>query len=207
MRTRVLTSPFLRTIISAAIVAAFASLALAQAPNVATPPPTEQTPAKSAPTQAAQVGETPAGGMDFPVLRTMGGFALVLTLILIAFLVARKIAPQYFNKRTALKNLKLIESMSMGEKRSIAIVQVGDKRFLVGNTPHQLTLLSHLEDSLSLASEAERTPLAEAAKTADPFRRLYETARNRGIPNPVKDKTFPPDVRAKMRQLRQALEG
>lgn len=207
MRTRVLISLFLRTISSAALVAVFASFALAQAPSVATPPSTEQAPAKPVSTQAAQVSETAAGGMDFPVLRTIGGFALVLSLILIAFLVARKIAPQYFNKRTAEKNLRLIESMSMGDKRSIAIIQVGDKRFLVGNTPHQLTLLSQLGDSFSLISEVENAPITEPTESKDPFRRIYEIERNGGIHKPVKDKAIPPDVRAKMRQLRQALEG
>lgn len=207
MKSRVPISPFLRAISSAAMIAIFASYALAQAPNVPTPPTTEQAPAKSGQTQAAQITEAPAGGMDFPVLRTMAGLALVLSLILIAFLVARKIAPQYFNKRTTEKNLRLIESMSMGDKRSIAVIQVGDKRFLVGNTPHQLTLLSQLEESFSLVSEAEKSPLTESTGSTDPFRRIYETERNRGLSKHVKDKAIPPDVRAKMRQLRQALEG
>lgn len=207
MRIRWLISPLLRTIGGAALIAVLALFAVAQAPSVATPPPVEQAPAKLVPTQAAQAGDTTAGGMDFPVLRTIGGFALVLSLILAAFLVAKKIAPQYFNKRTAEKNLRLIESMSMGDKRSIAIIQVGDKRFLVGNTPHELTLLSQLGDSFSLISDAEKVPGTGSTEPGDPFRRLYETERNRGIHKPVKDKAIPPDIRAKMRQLRQALEG
>ena len=177
--------------------------------TISEPQPSEHAPANHAQAQATPAAETPAAGMEFPVLRTIGGFTLVLSLILIAFLVARKIAPQYFNRCTPEKNLKLIENLSMGEKRSIALIQVGNKRFLVGNTQHQVTLLSPLEDSFSLVSEAEKNPSAESlpANPVDPFRRLYETEKNQSVPRPAKEKTIPPDVRAKMRQLREALES
>ncbi len=133
----------------------------------------------------------------------------MLSLILIVFFVARRIAPQYFNKGSVEKNLRLIETMSVGEKRSIALIQVGDKRFLIGNTPHQITLLSPLDNSFSLVAETEKRSMSEPlpANPINPFRRLYESEKNRGGSKPGKDKTIPPDVRAKMRQLREALEG
>lgn len=213
MKTCVLSPLVLYFVRGAALLCVLSSLAVAQALNapasnaaISAQQSTEQALAKPAQAQAA---ETPAGGMGFPLIRTIGGFALVISLILIAFLVARKIAPQYFNKRSIERNLKLIESMSMGEKRSIALIQVRDRRFLIGNTPHQITLLSQLDDSLSLVSEAEkaRSTAPTPKNLVDPFRRLYETERNRGVPKVGKDKAIPPDVRAKMRQLREALEG
>ncbi|HYK88142.1 MAG TPA: flagellar biosynthetic protein FliO [Acidobacteriota bacterium] len=161
------------------------------------------------PQPAAQAVEAPTGGTEFPVIRTLGGFALVISLILIAFLVARKVAPQYFNRRTTERNLRVIESLSVGEKRSIGLIQVGDKRFLIGNTPNQITLLSQLEDSVSLIAEGEKTTSTELSNPSpvNPFRRLYETERYREASKVGKEKSIPPDVRAKMRQLREALEG
>ncbi len=159
--------------------------------------------------QTAPLAEGAAGGMDFPVMRTLGGFALVISLILIAFFVARKIAPQYFTRHASQKNLKVIETLAVGEKRSVAVIQLGDKCFLIGNTPHQITLLSQLEDSFSPMAQPERAVVPEPSNPSflNPFRKLYETERNHGAPRTGKEKTIPPDVRAKMRQLREALEG
>ena len=158
---------------------------------------------------AAPTPEPVGGAAEFPVLRTAGGFALVISLILIAFLVARKVAPQYFNRRESQRNLKVIESLSVGEKRTVALIQVGERRFLIGNTPHQITLLSQLEDEFPLLAAPEKPGPGESApqKPTHLFRRFYETEKNRSILGLGKEKTMPPDVRAKMRQLREALEG
>ena len=206
----------MRGIWSVGLLCVFACNVMAQAPSaaasnpvtVSAPQASEQTPAPPTQTQAPQAAEMAGTGTDFPVFRTIGGFAVVLSLILIAFLVVRKIAPQYFNKRSAERNLKVIETMPVGEKRSISLIQVGEKSFLIGNTPHQITLLSALDNSFSLVTEAEKRSAAEPLRNAvNPFRRFYETEKNRGAAKSGKEKTIPPDVRAKMRQLREALEG
>ncbi len=213
MNTRTFMVSIVRAIGTAALLFALASSLPAQARSAAaanpeTLPSPQPAPVTPVQTQAAQAAEVPGGGTEFPVIRTVGGFALVLSLILIAFFIARKIAPQYFNKRTAEKNLKVIESLSVGEKRSVALIQVGEKRFLIGNTPQQITLLSPLDNSFSLISETDKhTAEPLPANPVNPFKRLYEAERNRISSKPGKEKTIPPDVRAKMRQLREALEG
>jgi flagellar biosynthetic protein FliO len=214
MKTRVLSLHVRNIIRGAALLCILAPLALAQARSAPAPNSAEvlaqQSPERAPATPVpAHAIESPGGNLDFPVLRTIGGFALVISLILIVFLVARKIAPQYFNKRSTEKNLRVIESMSMGEKRSIALIQIGERRFLVGNTPHQITLLSQLTDLPLLVSKAEKVRATEPApkKLGAPFRRFYETERDRSVVKVGKENVIPPDVRAKMRQLREALEG
>ncbi len=207
-------SPALRILVGAAIFCAMALALHAQTPSAAPPDQNEST-ATQAPEsqtsshQTTQAAEVPASGVDFPLLRVMGGLALVLSLVVIAFLVARKIAPQYFTKQSADKNLKLIETLPMGEKRSIALIQIGDRRLLIGNTPQQISLLSTLEGFFSAVSEEERVPLTapESGGRLSPFRKLYAHERNQDIPKAVNDTPIPPDVRAKMRQLRESLEG
>lgn len=62
----------------------------------------------------------------------------------------------------ARKRLKVCESISLGEKRFIAVVQVDAKQFLIGGTSHALSVLAHLEsattfpDLLKQCCEPER---------------------------------------------------
>ncbi len=49
--------------------------------------------------------------------------------------------------RRAPKGLRLCESLPLGERRFVAVVEFEKARFLVGGTPSSLVLLSRLEDS------------------------------------------------------------
>jgi flagellar biogenesis protein FliO len=161
--------------------------------------------AASAPaTQAAQGGDTPSS-MDFALLRTVGALGLVVSLIVIGFLTARKFMPHLFSRSTGGQRMKLVETLPMGDKRSIALVQVDDSWFLVGNAEKQISLLARLPWEFSLSSEHEASKQAPAASTEkDRLRKLYQFEKkplSAGTPKPI-----PADVRAKMRQLREALE-
>lgn len=146
--------------------------------------------------------------LQFPVMRTVGGIGLVACLMIAAFFVAKKFAPRYFHKPASQRSLKIIETLAMGDKRSISLVEVDNSRFLVGNTPHQINLLAALPESLSLVSEPERTSAApkpiNRRESSSPFRNLFEVEKNR--PAQYAGSRLPEDLRAKMRQLREALE-
>jgi flagellar biogenesis protein FliO len=45
------------------------------------------------------------------------------------------------------KSLRLCESLPLGERRFVAVVEFERARFLVGGTPSSVVLLSRLEDS------------------------------------------------------------
>ena len=102
--------------------------------------------------------------------------------------------------------MKVVETLPMGDKRSIALVQVDDSWFLVGNTASQISLLARLpwEFSLGLDRDLTSSEPAAAAAPRDSSRRLYPVERKQ--PGPATPRPIPPDVRAKMRQLREALE-
>jgi len=128
--------------------------------------------------------------------------------MLIPYFAARKFAPRYFSKGAATKNLKVIETVSLGDKRSISIIEVANNRFLVGNTLNQINLLAPLPEPVSFVSKPE----PETANYRDglskdngsQFRNLFEVEKER--PNQYKPNPLPEDVRTKMRQLREALE-
>ncbi len=144
-------------------------------------------------------------GTGFSFLRVVGGLGLVLSLIVLGTFGIRKFALQYLVKRTPERNLKVIETLPMGERRSIAVIEIDERRLLIGNTPNQITLLAALSESPSLRGEQESaTPGADSQATASTFKNLYEFEKNG--PARVKKTIIPPDIRAKMRQLRESLE-
>jgi flagellar biogenesis protein FliO len=156
----------------------------------------------------ALAGESHDADLQFPVMRTLGGMGLVVFFMVAAFLGAKKFAPRYFNKPSSGKSLKIIETLAMGDRRSISLIEVANSRFLVGNTPQQINLLAVLPESVSVVSEPDavavtpRNPDRKEARV--PFRNLFEVEKNRppqGSANPL-----PEDLRTKMRQLREALE-
>jgi flagellar biogenesis protein FliO len=49
--------------------------------------------------------------------------------------------------RRAPKRLRLCESLALGERRFVAVVEFEAERFLVGGTPSSLVLLSRLADA------------------------------------------------------------
>jgi flagellar biosynthetic protein FliO len=147
---------------------------------------------------------------EFPVFRTLGGFGVVLSLMLVGFFGVRRYAPQLLRKPAGERSLRVLETLPIGDRRSLAVIQVEDKRFLVGHTPHQITLLASLPGAFSLAEPAisteEAAPLTTARTASERFRNLYEVERSTSLRTPAKPKTIPPDIRAKMRQLRETLE-
>jgi flagellar biosynthetic protein FliO len=166
----------------------------------------------------AQVAEPPA--LVFPVekaeepgtgntmFRAIGGLGLVLFLLIACYFAARKLAPRYFAKGASDNNLKLIETLSMGDKRSISMIQVGNSRFLVGNTANQINFLARLPEPISMVSEPEtlsETPKASSKKESMvPFKKMFEIEKKR--PTQFAANPLPDDIRNKMRHLREALE-
>jgi flagellar biosynthetic protein FliO len=184
----------------------------AAAPQNKSSNPTEIPANLPIPSQPAQGLSQPeamgAPDSGFPVLRTIGGFGLVLTLIIAAYWGLRKFAPQYFAKSASGKTMKVIETLPMGDRRSISLIEVANSRFLVGNTPHQINLILTLPEPVSVLSAPEALPsnpkpVSQKESNAQ-FRKLYEVERGRSIQRSANP--LPEDLRLKMRQLREALE-
>jgi len=167
------------------------------------------------PVVGASAEEAAMFGSDVPqfsMLRTFGGMGLVLCLLIGAYLGIRKFAPGYFPKMASEgKNLKIVESIGMGDRRSIALVEVGGKRFLIGSTPQQINMLTALPEHFSLVAEENDAPVATVAPVVKEegerraFRNLFDMEKKR--PGKHADNVFPDEIRMKMRRLREALEN
>jgi flagellar protein FliO/FliZ len=169
-------------------------------------------PSVSSPTEVSSGAQPTAegqpnadNGSGFSFLKVVGGLGLVLSLIIFGTFAVRKLAPQYFTKKSSERTIKLIESLSMGERRSIAVVEVEDRRLLIGNTPNQITLLASLGDGTSFLSDHEVATAPVASRNLNtPFKNLYESEKTGQGRSRMK--VIPPDIRAKMRQLRESMD-
>jgi len=56
----------------------------------------------------------------------------------------------------ARKNLRVCETVSLGEKRFVAVVQVDEQRFLIGGSSSAVSLLTRLQETQSFAVALER---------------------------------------------------
>jgi len=171
--------------------------------------PASDTPILEPPAQQVlpiEKAEEPAS--SYSMVRAVGGLGLVTFLMIAACFAVKKFAPRFLARGASERNLKIIETLSMGDKRYISMVQIGNSRFLVGNTAQQINLLMALPDSVSIISESEtleELPKAPSKKESTiPFKKLFEVEKKRSVPHAAHP--LPEDIRAKMRQLREAME-
>lgn len=181
----------------------------ASSPSPAPAPAKQEAAAPAVTAEAVPVSapvEAAGGDMQLPVIRTIGGMGIVVFLMIATFFGAKRLAPRFFNKPASERNLKLLETLSMGDRRSIALVEIGNNRFLVGNTAHQINLIATLPEPVSLVSESESPSATSkgASRKEAKFRNLFEIEKNR--PTHYAASGLPEDLRTKMRQLREALE-
>jgi flagellar biogenesis protein FliO len=190
------------------------------ATDAAAPAPVKGRSAPAPEAQAAVAESAPVAPPDegwqetlAKVAKIGGAVGLLLSVALGGGWALGKFVPSRFSRRPADKTLRLIESLSMGEKRSIAVVEVAGRRFLVGNTPNEITMLAPLDAELPRES-----PVAEGAddavKKASParpargrFLKVMLSEPHAARRTSAKPGSLSPDVIGKMRELRKALES
>jgi len=155
---------------------------------------------------AAEVADAGWAGTVLPLIKTVGAIGFVLCLLLGGLLTFRKIAPQYFRAKPAERTVHLVDSLSLGDKRSIAVIEVDRHRYLIGNTPTQVTLLASLGgDEAPGARPREIAAAVQPPPASRPgFRSVLNSRRNGSQSAPP---SLPPDIRGKMQELRKALES
>lgn len=105
-------------------------------------------------------------GKVFSVIGVLLAFVLILYLAHIA----SKVMGKRMTIRGTEKNIKVLETLSVGQGKSIIIVQSAGKTFLVGVTNEKMSLISEL-DSDMLNNEPEVRETMEFSKA---FKRVLE---------------------------------
>jgi flagellar biogenesis protein FliO len=57
-----------------------------------------------------------------------------------------------FTAKRAPKQLRVCESVSLGDKRFVAVIQVDQERFLIGGAANSIAMLTRLQETVSFAS-------------------------------------------------------
>lgn len=97
-------------------------------------------------------------------------FAITVLIIYLSYLCSKHLG-KGINRRDSSGYMKLIDQLLVGQDRYIAIVQIGDKYFLVGITAGQINVLDKLdrEDLQPLKSNSEK-----GSMVVPEFRQLME---------------------------------
>lgn len=89
------------------------------------------------------------------VLAAIAGFALILYL---AFITTRLIGKRYGTGTRGGKNLKLLESLPLGQDKYLMIARAGDRTMLLGVTAQKIELLTELDESTLELSASDDVP-------------------------------------------------
>ena len=114
------------------------SIQNAPVPHLATVPPTLPGAADA------------AGGMAFSwasYIQGMGMFFILLALLWLAVWLLKRYGAGRFKALTGRgKSLELVETLSLGPKRTAVLLRAKDRTFLLGVTEHRISMLSEIYD-------------------------------------------------------------
>ena len=110
-----------------------------------------------------KVSVSEASNWPFVLLTLLG---MIICILLIAWMVKR------FSGLTGMggRDLKIVSAIAVGTRERVAIVEVRGEQFLIGATPHNISLLHHFSEEQVLApavkasDEPTKTPSAFADK-------------------------------------------
>lgn len=105
--------------------------------------------------------------------------AVFTLLIVIVILYLTFVCTKYIGKgvglKTRSKNMKVLDQIILGRDRSAAIVQIGNRFFLVGITASQISILGELdEEDIILLQEP-----GEQERLSPDFGEIFEKLKNR----------------------------
>lgn len=98
---------------------------------------------------------------------------LVFILILyMAYFATKKLGKRLSFKGVGNKNIKIIESISVGQNKAIMIVQSAGKTMLLGITQNGINLISELDEEKLYLNDDDKT--GQTMKFSDSFKTAFE---------------------------------
>lgn len=147
-----------------------------------TPPPDADASISAATIQSAEQtvsAESPnsfAGEAGSSIVRMMAALAIVLACIYGSVFLVKRFGPNRAGRSGGKRMLEMMDSISVGPKKMIAIVRVGERAVVVGITDNQMTSLTELDKDELPEGCLEKTAVI---KTTQPsFASLFTTMWN-----------------------------
>lgn len=79
------------------------------------------------------------------LLTAVGTLCVVVLVIYLSYVFTRRLAKGAIG-RSQSQYMRLCDQMGVGQDRSVAVIQVGDRYFLIGIAANQINILSELEE-------------------------------------------------------------
>jgi len=115
------------------------------------------------------------------LLRTASALALVLGLIFLAAFVVKKFFPDVLKNMDRNKNFRIIEKISIGQRKQIVLVKIYGKKLLLGITPNQINFLVELEEENELEGERVEEVKENNESEREKFEEVKEDKRLENI--------------------------
>ncbi len=101
----------------------------------------------------AKSGYNPGGGEFF--LRAMLAVLFVIALGVAAIYVSKKLLPQITS--LAGKEIHIVETVHLGPRKAVHLLEIGNRRFLIGSTNENVTKLADITNGVTDLSSQEGT--------------------------------------------------
>jgi flagellar protein FliO/FliZ len=157
--------------------AAAAGFPQAESPAAATTEATAR-PADAIPPQAAL--DDPISGSQAGVmgsgLRAAGAMIFIVGLLLASVVLLKRCMPHRFGPLGHKRRIQLLETVSIGEKRSLALVQIDGTHLLLASTPGSVSLIKELPPCEEPVPAAQRPqPAVKTAASEEAFTRTLDS--------------------------------
>ncbi len=117
------------------------------------------------------------GALGNNVLGTVGNLLLALLgfilIIYLAYFATKKMGKRLSIKGVGNKNIKILESVSIGQNKAVMIVEVAGKTLFVGVTQNEITLISELDGS-KLEKEEDKSNATGGMEFSKAFKTVLE---------------------------------
>lgn len=104
------------------------------------------------------------------------GFILI---VYLAYFATKKMGKRLSIRGVGNKNIKILESISVGQNKSIAIIETAGKVLLIGITQNEITLISELDENMIDRVEDEKSANGMAFSKA--FKSVLEKKLNKNF--------------------------
>lgn len=95
------------------------------------------------------------------ILGTIGSLLIALLgfilIIYLAYFATKKMGKRMSIRGVGNKNIKILESVAIGQNKSIAIIEAAGKVLLIGITQNEITLICELDENMIDKSEDEKS--------------------------------------------------
>jgi flagellar biosynthetic protein FliO len=112
-------------------------------------------------TQPAEIPFHGDAEMFSAATRAAGSVVLLVGLILIAAFLLRRYWPGRFGVASGQRHIEVLETVALGERQSLTLVQVGQSRLLLARSAGSITLLDRVEVAVEAALDKEVEALVE----------------------------------------------